>query len=427
MALNFSVIKKYKVIISLLSLSILIVAMALTFRSQTLKPIKVGVLHSLTGTMAISEIAVVNATLLAIEEINQKGGLQGRLIEPIVIDTQSNDQRAAAMAEKLIKQDQVNVIFGCWTSACRKTVKSVFETYNHLLIYPVQYEGLESSPNIIYTGAAPNQQIIPAVKWIMDNIGKRIFLVGSDYIFPRTANEIVRKQVEALGGQIVGEHYRLLGSKDFTGVIDAIKSCKPDVIINTINGDSNIVFFHELYKIKTDIGKIPVMSFSIAEDELRNMKIEEVSGHYAAWNYFQSIDNDKNNVFIENYKKKFGKDVVTDDPMEAAYFGVYLWFQAVKDAGSEKVENILQSIKGQSTYAPEGNVYIDPTNNHTWKRVRIGQIEANRQFKILWSSDRPIQPIPYPEFLSQEMWEQFLINHYKGWGNKWASSKAESK
>ena len=389
--------------------------------SQAKKPIKIGVLHSLTGTMAISEKSVVDATLMAVEEINRKGGVLGRPIEAIVVDGQSNWQTFAKEAERLITQEKVSTVFGCWTSASRKTVKPVFEKYNHLLFYPVQYEGLEASPNIVYTGAAPNQQIIPAVKWSFDKLGKKFFLVGSDYVFPRTANAIIKDQVAALRGEIVGEDYILLGSVDVKSVIDKIVEAKPDVILNTINGDSNVAFFRELRKAGITPDKIPTVSFSLAEDELRSLKADDMIGDYAAWNYFQSIDSDSNVNFVKNFKAKYGADRVTDDPMEAAYFGVYLWAQAVTDAGSDDVNDIRKAIKNQSLNAPEGTVYIDADNQHTWKIVRIGKIKPDGQFDIVWSSDKPIRPVPYPIYRSQEDWEKFLDDLYKGWNGNWAN------
>ena len=384
-------------------------------------PIKVGILHSLTGTMAISEKSVVDAELMAIDEINAKGGLLGRKIQPVIVDGASNWPQFAKMAEKLITQDKVSVVFGCWTSASRKTVKPVFEKYGHLLFYPVQYEGLEQSPNIVYLGAAPNQQIIPAVKWSIDHIGKRFFLVGSDYVFPRTANEIIKNQIQSLGGEVVGEEYLLLGSKDVGPMVQKILAAKPDVILNTINGDSNVAFFQALRAADITPDKMPVMSFSIAEDELRSMNAKDLAGNYAAWNYYQSVESDINKGFVERFKKKYGQDRVTDDPMEAAYDAVYLWAQAVTDANSDAVEDVQRTIKKQSYNAPEGTVYIDPENQHTWKIVRIGKIREDGQFDIVWSSDKPIQPIPFPTSKTREEWERFLNDLYTKWNGNWAN------
>lgn len=384
-------------------------------------PIKVGILHSMTGTMAISETSVVDATLLAIEEINQNGGVLGRQIEPVVVDSKSDWPFAAKEAERLITEEKVVTIFGCWTSSCRKTVKPVIEQYNHLLFYPVQYEGLESSPNIVYTGAAPNQQITPAVKWSFDNLGKRFFLVGSDYVFPRTASAIIKDQVEALRGEIVGEEYIVLGSQNVSRMVQKIVETQPDVILNTINGDSNIAFFKALQTAGITSQKIPVVSFSIAEDELRTLGAAQMTGNYAAWNYFQSVESGENTAFVDAFKKKYGANRVTDDPMEAAYFGVYLWAQAVEQAGSADVNIIRQAIPNQSFKAPEGVVSIDPQTLHTWKVVRIGQIQADGQFTVVWTSNGPVRPVPYPIYRTQAEWDKFLNDLYTGWGGSWAN------
>ncbi len=387
-------------------------------------PIKVGVLHSLTGTMAISETSVADATLLAIEEINKKGGVLGRPIEPIVVDGQSDWPTFAQEAERLIVQEKVSVIFGCWTSASRKTVKPVFERYNHLLFYPVQYEGLEQSPNIIYTGAGPNQQIIPAVKWTFDHLGKRVFLVASDYVFPRSANAIIKDQTAALRGEIVGEEYILLGSSEVKGVVQKIVRTRPDVIFNTINGDSNVAFFRELRAAGITPAVIPTLSFSIAEHEVRTLGAKLVQGDYAAWNYFQSISSPENKLFVESFKKRYGVHRVTNDPMEAGYFGVYLWAQAVETAKKTDPRIVRKMILNQSFAAPEGVVYVDEENQHTWKTVRIGKINASGQFDIVWSSEKPVRPVPYPLYRSKSEWNMFLSDLYTGWGNQWANPGA---
>lgn len=400
----------------------LAVASTYFFISGQAQPtIKVGILHSLTGTMAISENPVKDATLLAIKEINDNGGLLGRKIEVFLRDGKSDWPTFAQEAEKLIIEDGVSVVFGCWTSASRKTVKPVFERLDHLLFYPIQYEGLEDSPNIIYTGAAPNQQIIPAVKWAFDNIGQKYFLVGSDYVFPRTANAIIKDLVFALQGQIMGEEYMLLGATDADAIVKKIVDSKPDVILNTINGDSNAVFFKALRAAGITPSKIPTISFSIAEQELQVMGASDFEGDFAAWNYFQSIDSDKNYEFVYKFKKLYGEKRVTDDPIEAGYFGVYLWAKAVIDAGTANVKEVQKALPKQVYDAPEGMVFIDGTNHHTWKIVRIGKIRPNGQFEIVWSSDKPIRPVPYPLSRSKAEWDEFLLNLYKNWDGKWAN------
>ncbi len=381
-------------------------------------PIKVGILHSLTGTMAISEKSVVDATLMAIDEINASGGLLGRKLEAIVVDGKSDWPSFARGAEKLIQQDHVAVIFGCWTSASRKTVKPVIESYDHILFYPVQYEGLENSPNIIYTGATPNQQLTPAVKWSAENLGKRIFLAGSDYIFPRAANTIMKKQIYALGGEIAGEHYLPLGSTNVDEMIQAIATSGADVVLNTINGDSNLAFFGKLALLET---RIPVMSFSIAEDELQQLNIDDMVGHYAAWNYFQSIQSTQNLQFVTKFKARYGPERTTNAAMEAGYLGVHLWSKAVVQADTTDPSTVRGAIQGQSFDSPEGKVTVSATNNHLWKPLYIGQIQGDAQFKILWSETRPIQPRPFPLYRSRPSWQRYLDELYRGWGESWAA------
>ncbi len=385
-------------------------------------PIKVGVLHSLSGTMAISEVSVKDATLLAIEEINANGGIDGRKIEPIVVDGKSDWPTFAAEAKRLIVEEKVSVVFGCWTSASRKTVKPVFEKHNHLLFYPVQYEGLEQSPNIVYTGATPNQQLLPAVKWCFDELkAKKFFLVGSDYVFPRTANAIMRAQIEAVRGEVLGEQYILLGSKDVQKTVDEIVAAKPDVILNTINGDSNVAFFKALRARGVTPDVIPTMSFSIAEDELRSMDPSSMAGDYAAWNYFQSAEGAVNERFVASFKRKFGADRVTDDPIEASYFGVYLWAQAVDEAGTDEVTAVRSKLGSQSFAAPEGIVSIEDDNQHTWKTVCVGRIRKDGQFDIVWTSGRAVRPVPYPVYRSRKEWDEFLEELHRRWGGQWAN------
>jgi urea transport system substrate-binding protein len=384
-------------------------------------PIRVGILHALSGTMAISERSVVDATMMAIEEINTAGGVLGRQIEPVLVDSQSDWDYSAQQAERLIEAEGVDVVFGCWTSACRRTVRPIFERLNHLLVYPIQYEGLEASPNILYTGAAPNQQIIPAVKWSLDNLGTRFYLVGSDYVFPRSANAIIRDQVTSLRGEIVDEAYILLGSTDVDDVVADIVAAQPDVILNTINGDSNVAFYRALREAGVMPQDIPTLSFSISESELPTLDIGRLVGDYAAWNYFQSVESAENERFVAQFQARYGADRVTSDPIEAAYFGVYLWAQAVRDAGTAEVGEVRRTLGDQSFNAPGGVVSIDPETNHTWRTVRIGQIRADGQFDIVWDSGNPIRPVPYPIYRPEESWDLFLDDLYQSWGGNWAN------
>jgi len=259
----------------------------------------------------------------------------------------------------------------------------------------VQYEGLEASPNIFYTGAAPNQQIVPAVSWLLENKGKKFYLLGSDYVFPRTANQIIKAQLAAEGGEVVGEEYAPLGHTDFSTVISKIKEAKPDVIFNTLNGDSNVAFFKQLKDAGITADDIPVMSVSVAEEEVRGIGPEIVAGHYTAWNYYQTTATPENESFVSKYKEKYGAERVTSDPIEAGYFGVYLWAEAVKKAGTTDVDKVKEAAKGISFTAPEGTVMIDGDNQHTYKIVRIGQIQADGMIQEVWNSGEPVKPDPY--------------------------------
>jgi urea transport system substrate-binding protein len=389
--------------------------------ASTRPPIKVGILHSLTGTMALSETPVRDGTLLAIEEINADGGLFGRRLEPVMADGMSNGQTFAREAERLITEERVAVIFGCWTSASRKTVKPIIEEHDQLLFYPVQYEGLEQSPNIVYLGAAPNQQLIPAVKWCFDQGWKRFFLVASDYVFPRAANEIMKARIKALRGEVVGEAYLLLGDKDVRSVVDAIVAAQPDVILNTINGDTNIAFFAALRAAGVTPQRIPTVSFSIAEGELHSIGNESMVGDYAVWNYFESLETKENQEFVRRFRSRFGADHHASDPVEAAYVAVRLWARAVARAGTTDPLAVRTALGGLSIAAPEGIVVVDAETQHAWKTVRIGQARSDGQFAIIWSSDRPIRPIPYPRHKTKEAWETFLNQMFQRWGGRWSN------
>lgn len=388
----------------LVAAGLLVGALLYSQYGRTKPAIKIGVLHSLSGTMAVSETPLVDAMRLAVEEANQSGGLNGQTIEMIVADCRSDTAYCAQQAEKLITQDGVQALFGCWTSDCRKAVKAVVEKYHHLLFYPLQYEGLEQSPDIIYTGAAPNQQIIPMALWALQNQGKRYYLIGSDYIFPRTANRTVKDVLLAQDGQLLGERYLPLGASDMAAVVREIAAQRPDFVINTLNGDSNLHFFRALRAAGIDAEKIPVFSTSIAEVELAAIGADLVAGHYAAWNYFQSVDSDENKAFVARFRQRFGKERVLDDPMEAAYIGVKLWADSVRNAGTADLTQVKNILAQQSMAAPQGIVAVDFNSGHLWKTVRIGRARADGQFDIVWQSDAAVHPAPFPFYRSRPEW-----------------------
>ncbi|MGL5193840.1 MAG: urea ABC transporter substrate-binding protein [Chroococcales cyanobacterium] len=377
------------------------------------QPIKVGVLHSLTGTMSIGEVSVKDATLLAIEEINAAGGVLGRPLEVVIADGESNLKTFADKAKQLLTQEQVEVIFGCWTSASRKAVLQILEELNGLLFYPVQYEGLEQSPNIFYTGAAPNQQIVPAVQYLLDRGLRHIYLLGSDYIFPRTANQIIKAQLVAQDAVLVGEEYIPLGSKDVNGTIAQILSLQPDAVINTLNGDTNVAFFRELKKAGLTPDDLPVMSVSVAEAEVQEIGPEAIAGHLVAWNYFQSIDTLENQKFVRAYQAKYGSDRVTSDPIASGYLGVYLWKKAVEKAQSTQVLKVKKAAKNIELVTPKGVVKLDAKTQHLWNTVRIGQIKADGSIAEIWSSPTAIAPDP---FLSRYPWAAGLSQQGFRWG-----------
>ena len=359
--------------------------------------IKVGIVRSLSGTMAISETSVRDADLLAIEEINAAGGVLGKKLQPIVEDGASDWPTFAEKAKKLIQQDKVAVVFGGWTSASRKAMLPVFESLKGLLVYPVQYEGLEKSPNIWYTGATTNQQIVPAVEYLLKENKKKFYLLGSDYVFPRTSNKIIKLQLEATGGTLVGEEYTPLGHTDYATVVSKIRSANPDVVFNTLNGDSNVAFFKELKAAGLTADKLTTMSVSIAEEETRGIGPENVAGHLVAWNYYQTTDTPENKKFVAAYKAKFGEKRVTDDPIEAAYIGVYLWAKAAQKAGSTDVEKVKAAAKGLTFQAPEGLVTFNGDNQHISKPVRIGKVRPDGLIDEIWSTPKPVEPDPYLE------------------------------
>ncbi len=369
------------------------------------KVVKVGLLHSLTGTMAISEISVRDAELLAIKEINEAGGVLGCQIKVIEEDGKSNPNMFSEKARKLIETDKVATIFGCWTSDSRKAVKPIVEEFYNLLWYPVQYEGFEASPNIMYMGASPNQQVVPAITFCAENIGKRMYLIGSDYVFPRTANRIIKAQLKNIGGTCVGETYVPMHESDFNLIIKEIKELKPDVIINTLNGSSNQSFFSQLKYADIDAEDIPVMSFSISESEIKSIGIDKLKGHYLAWNYFESIVSRENSAFLHAYKEEFGENKAVGDPVEAAYIAVHLWAAACNKAGTFEVEPVRIAAKNLNFIAPEGLVTIDGSNQHLYKSIRIGKVDGYGQLKALYTSSTAVRPDPY---LSTYAWARGL-------------------
>lgn len=359
--------------------------------------IKVGVLHSLSGTMSISEVSVRDASLLAISEINAAGGVMGKQLIPVVEDGASDWPTFAEKSKKLLQQDKVACVFGCWTSASRKAVLPVFEGLKGLLWYPVQYEGLESSPNIFYTGATTNQQIVPSIEYLLKEKKTKFFLLGSDYVFPRTANRIIKAQLGASNITAVGEEYTPLGHTDYNTVISKIRAANPDIIYNSLNGDSNVAFFKQFKDAGFTAANMPTLSVSIAEDEVRGIGNEVMKDHLVAWNYYQTTKTPENEKFVAAYKAKYGANRVTDDPIEAGYISVKLWALAVEKAQSIEVDKVRAAAGGISYNAPEGKVTINGKNQHIAKTVRIGKIRADGLIDEISATPAPVEPDPYLE------------------------------
>jgi urea transport system substrate-binding protein len=361
--------------------------------------IKVGILHSLSGTMAVSEVAVKEADLMAIDEINNAGGVLGKKIQPIVEDGASDWPTFAEKAKKLIQSDKVAVVFGCWTSASRKQVLPVFESNKALLYYPVQYEGLESSPYIFYSGATTNQQIIPSIEYLLQQGKKKMFLLGSDYVFPRTANLIIKAQLAANGGTTVAEEYTPLGYTDYQTIISKIKSANPDVVYNTLNGDSNVAFFKQLRDAGIKSTDLTTLSVSIAEEEAKAIGGDVMEGHLVAWNYYETTSTDANKKFVPAYHAWTAKTTQrpTSDPVEAAYISVNLWAMAAKKAGTVEVEAIKAAMAGLTFAAPEGTVTVHATNHHISKTVRVGKIRKDALIDEVYATSQPVVPDPYLE------------------------------
>jgi urea transport system substrate-binding protein len=369
--------------------------------------IKVGVLHSLSGTMAISETTLKDTVLMMIEKQNKKGGILGKKLEAVVVDPASNWPLFAEKTRELLAKDKVDVIFGCWTSVSRKSALPVLEELNGLLFYPVQYEGEESSKNVFYTGAAPNQQAIPAVDYLMNDIGAtRWVLAGTDYVYPRTTNKILEAYLKAKGvkDEDIMISYTPFGHSDWQGIVSDIKTFgsagKKTAVVSTVNGDANIPFYKELGNQGISAEDIPVIAFSVGEEELSGFDTAPLVGHLAAWNYFQSVESEENDTFIAEWKKYIGDDKrVTNDPMEATYIGFEMWVKAVKKAGTTEVDAVEQAMIGIAVPNLTGGTAVMNANHHLSKPVLIGEIQDNGQFEVVWET---------PDTVIGDAWSNFL-------------------
>lgn len=384
--------------------------------TTALPVIKVGVVHSLTGPMAPSERSMVDAFLMAFEEINAAGGLLGgRQIDVVVRDGKSNETVFAEQAEELIAGEGVVTLFGCWRSPCRKLVEEVCRRHDHLLVYPTTYEGLEASPYVAYMGGAPNQQIMPAIRWAFAFQGKRkFFLIGVDGIYSRCAHEIIRDELKSLGGQVVGEGYRALGDTDFSELARQVKQSGADVVINTVSGTGNIGLFPGLRAAGVTPENTPTISFKVTEEELRNITggEEALAGDFAAWSYFQSLSNPENQAFLARFHERYGPTRVASDPIAAAYAGVRTWAKAVEASQSDRVADIREAMLHAEVEAPEGLVTLDAGNRHAHRLALIGQVNHELQYDIVWTSPKPLPPEPFPDTRTPDEWRVFKQRLY---------------
>ncbi len=401
-------INKFKL---LASASVIAVTAFVGGIAQAADTIKVGVLHSLSGTMAISETTLKDTMLMLIDEQNKKGGLLGKKLEAVVVDPASNWPLFAEKAKELLLKHKVDVVFGNWTSVSRKSVLPVFEELNGMLFYPVQYEGEESSRNVFYTGAAPNQQAIPAVEYLMSEDGggaKRWVLLGTDYVYPRTTNKILRAFLKSKGVKEadIMENYTPFGHSDWQTIVSQVKKFasagKKTAVVSTINGDANVPFYKELGNQGIKAEDIPVVAFSVGEEELAGLDTKPLVGHLAAWNYFMSVDTPENAAFIKKWHAFIkNKKRVTNDPMEAHYIGFNMWVQAAKQAGTTSVDAVRQAMYGQKVKNLTGGVAVMNTNHHLSKPVLIGEIQEDGQFETVWSTDKIVKGDAWSDFIPE--------------------------
>lgn len=407
--------------VAVAALAVAIVALRGGLGRSSGAPIRVGVLHSLTGPMATSEVPVVNAIRMAADEVNARGGLLGRRIELVERDGKSDPATFAAEAERLLAEDRVSAIFGCWTSASRRTVRPVIERLKGLMIYPVQYEGVESSPHLIYAGAAPNQQIVPAVQWLFGRGARRFALVGSDYVFPHVANSIVRDLVRSLGGEVVIERYIPLAGGGEDDAARAIAEAKPDVILNTVNGDANRALMRALRTSGIEPGRTPVMSFSIAEPQIAAWSPDSFAGDFVAATYFESMPTPESRAFARALRAHHGASARASDAVESAYTAFMLWAQGVEDAGTPDPMAVRSAMSGMFAVGPAGIAIVDASTGHLWRSARIGEVMPDGSIRVAWESGAPIRPMPYPLWRSRRDWDRFLSDMRTAWGGSWSS------
>jgi urea transport system substrate-binding protein len=384
--------------------------------------IVVGILHSQTGPLAGTEKPIIDAEVLALEEINAEGGLLGRRLTWVIADGRSRPADFAQQAQRLITIDKVSVIFGVSSSACRKRVKPVIEENQHMLFYPTSYEGMEESSRIVYTGGPANQQVGPAVSWCFEKFkARKYFLVGSDSLWGRAVSALASDYIKARGAEVVDEHYILPDSTDVSAVVEKIKQAPPDLVFSAIEGETNAAFYARLRQAGITSERTPVVSMSVNEEDLRALPIKDMIGHFSAWNYVQSSEQPANERFVKRYKARYGQDRVTSDSVASAYNAVRLWAQAVTESETDEIEHVLKSVRRQSLDAPEGLVSVDHSNLNNWRPFFLGKVRGDGQFEIVFQMPKAIQPVLYPRTRSKSEWNTLLGDLSASWGGEWAN------
>jgi len=391
----------------------LIFLTACSFENST---VQVGIVHSLTGTMAVSEEPVARATLMAIEEINSRGGVLGKQIEPLLYDGGSDDEQFFQITKKLLLESNVDTVFGCWTSSCRKTIKPLFEQHDKLLVYPVQYEGLERSSNILYTGATIAQQVFPALSWGLQTFGSRVLFIGSDYIYPHAANQQARQYINLLGGQVIAEQYYPLGDENLSNVVSMVEQAEVDFIFSTMNGSSNRSLFNQLSHNKN---KIPIIATSISGRELEAESLDFPV--YVTNSYFASLPSASNIEFVKKFRAYTQGEYNVSAAVEAAYVGVYLWAKAVEYAQSFNAGKLFSVLPAMSLNGPSDEIIVDLNGHHLWRKYYLARLNNNGEFTIEVSSNALLPPNPYPMTQSESMWDQYIESLFMQWQGQWSA------
>jgi urea transport system substrate-binding protein len=393
----------------------------------TRPPIVVGLLHSQTGPLEISERSLIDAERMAVEEINDRGGVAGRRIEVRTADGRSDASAFASEARRLIDAERVSAIFGAYASECRRAVRAVVEERRGLLFLPGKYEGLEGSPRVIYAGGSANQYVPPVIRWAMDTLkSRRFFVVGSEEVWSRSVAEVAKDSIRAAGAELAGESYLPMNGSDVGAMVEAIKGARADAVLSSILGDSNLPFYSALRREGLTPERLPVISYSVAEDELRQLPPGDVTGHYAAWNYFQSVDRPANREFVRRFRARFGDDRVTSDPIVAAYNSVMIWAQTVDELGSPEPGTVIEHLGRQSFNAPDAIVTVDPESNVCWRLFHIGRARPDGQFDVVYSITKPVRPMTFFPTRSSEQWRAFLDGLRAGWGGRDSSASASA-